>query len=182
MQSGPDKLAGMRAIRPAVPEDAPAIARVHVESWRTTYRGIFPQGLLDRLSIEDRARLWNDLLANPPARSVTIVGCDETGQVVGFASGGEERTGRLGHDGELQAIYLLEGAQKRGLGTLLIRRFAWELRTLGFNSMAVWVLARNPARKFYEALGAREIAQQQIERGGESYTEIAYGWSDLRGL
>ena len=57
-----------------------------------------------------------------------------------------------------------------------------KLRTLGFNSIAVWVLARNPARKFYEALGAREIAQQQIERGGESYTEIAYGWSDLRGL
>jgi hypothetical protein len=34
-------------------------------------------------------------------------------------------------------------------------------------------------RRFYEALGGRSITQQQIERGGESYVEIAYGWSDL---
>jgi hypothetical protein len=45
--------------------------------------------------------------------------------------------------------------------------------------MAVWVLARNPSRRFYEALGGRAITEQQIERGGESYVEIAYGWRDL---
>jgi len=51
-----------------------------------------------------------------------------------------------------------------------------------FNSMAAWVLARNPSKKFYEALGARLITEQQIERGGESYMEIACGWSDLKEL
>jgi hypothetical protein len=45
--------------------------------------------------------------------------------------------------------------------------------------MAVWVLARNPSRRFYEALGGRAITEQQIERGGEPYVEIAYGWRDL---
>jgi len=45
--------------------------------------------------------------------------------------------------------------------------------------MAVWVFARNPARKFYKALGGKVIAEQEIERGGESFVEIAYGWSDL---
>src|ERR1041385_8579918 len=72
MQAGVDKLFDARVIRPAAPEDAPAIARVHVESWRTTYRGIFPQGLLDGLSIEDRARSWNEVLGNSPARFVTL--------------------------------------------------------------------------------------------------------------
>ena len=33
-----------RTIRPAVVEDASAIAQVHVESWKTTYKGIFPAG------------------------------------------------------------------------------------------------------------------------------------------
>ena len=51
-----------------------------------------------------------------------------------------------------------------------------------FNSMVVWVLARNPSRKFYEAMGASVITEQQIELGGESYTEIGYGWSDLKEL
>ena len=167
------------SIRPAVVEDAPAIARVHVESSRTTYKGIFPQNLLDGLSVSDRARVWNETLTKPPIRFVTLVVCDDAGSVVGFICGGEERTGQLGCDGELQAMYLLEGVQRRGLGTLLIRRFVRELRSRGFRAMAVWVLARNPSKRFYEALGGRLITQQQIERGGESYVEIAYGWSDL---
>jgi hypothetical protein len=49
----------------------------------------------------------------------------------------------------------------------------------GFGSMAVWVLAANPFRKFYEALGGKVVAEQQIECGGESFTESAYGWQDL---
>jgi GNAT superfamily N-acetyltransferase len=160
-------------------EDAPAIARVHVESWRTTYEGIFPDSLLDGLSVSDRTARWNEALAKPPARFVTLVACDDAATVVGFACGGSERTGQLGCDGELQAMYLLAGVQRQGLGTLLIRRFARELQATGFQSMAVWVLERNPSKRFYEALGGRLITQQQIERGGESFVEIAYGWRDL---
>src|SRR5215472_9025425 len=152
-------------IRAAVVEDAPEIARVHVESWRTTYKGIFPENLLDRLSVSDRTRFWNEILAKPPDRFVTLVACDVAGRIVGFACGGAERTGKLGCDGELQAMYLLEGVQRQGLGTLLIRRFVRELRSAGFSAMAVWVLARNPSRRFYEALGGKLITQQQIERG-----------------
>jgi len=76
-------------------------------------------------------------------------------------------------------MYLIESVQRQGLGTLLIRRFVSELRSAGFTSMAVWVLARNPSRRFYEGLGGKLITEQQIVRGGESYVEIAYGWSDL---
>jgi len=36
-------------VRPAVAADAPAIARVHVASWREAYRGIIPQQVLDEL-------------------------------------------------------------------------------------------------------------------------------------
>jgi GNAT superfamily N-acetyltransferase len=83
--------------------------------------------------------------------------------------------GPAGLRGELYAIYLLQNAQRRGLGTLLVR----ELRARGFGSMAVWVLAANPFRKFYEALGGKVVDEQQIERGGQSFTESAYGWQDL---
>jgi len=166
-------------IRPAIVEDGPAIARVHVESWRTTYKNIFPESVLDGLSVSARAGFWTGILAASPARSVTLVACDTVGQVVGFASGGAERTGQLAYDGELYALYLLESGQRRGLGTSLIRRFVSELQSLGFHSMAVWVLARNPSIRFYEALGGTLITQKHIERGGESYLEVAYGWSDL---
>ena len=45
--------------------------------------------------------------------------------------------------------------------------------------MLVWVLAKNPYRRFYEKLGGKYLRSQQIDIGGSSYEEIAYGWEDL---
>ena len=45
-------------IRDATPADIPAIARIHVDSWRTTYRGLMPDDLLAGLSYERRERQW----------------------------------------------------------------------------------------------------------------------------
>ena len=108
-----------------------------------------------------------------------MVACDVDGSIVGFISGGVERTGRLGYEGEVYAIYLLQLAQRQGLGTLLVQHFVRELRARGVGSMAVWVLAENPFRQFYEALGGKLVTEQQIECGGQSFTESAYGWQDL---
>lgn len=47
-------------IRRAIISDAPGIAKVHVDSWRTTYKGIIPQSFLDGLSYEQRTKLWEN--------------------------------------------------------------------------------------------------------------------------
>jgi ribosomal protein S18 acetylase RimI-like enzyme len=168
------------SVRRATMDDSCSIAQVHVESTRATYRSIFSEAYLAGLSVEGREAFWRQILGRP--ESITLVGCESGGLVVGFANGGAERTGRLECDGELYAIYLLFAAQRQGVGTLLVRRFARELIERGFRSMAVWVLAENPSRKFYEALGGRVIAEKEIERDGRSHAEIAYGWRDLSGL
>jgi hypothetical protein len=41
-------------IRPAAIHDARAIAEVHVESYKSVYRGLFPEALLNGLSVEKR--------------------------------------------------------------------------------------------------------------------------------
>jgi GNAT superfamily N-acetyltransferase len=173
-------LNGAWNIRPAVIHDARAIAEVHVESWKSTYRGIFPEALLNGLSVENRESSWRDLLTgHEPLSGITMVGCEAGGCVVGLVSGGKERTGQLACDGELYAIYLRQEAQRKGLGALLVRELVHELDSRGFGSMAVWVLALNPSRRFYECLGGKVIGQQQIERGGQTFTEVAYGWQSL---
>jgi GNAT superfamily N-acetyltransferase len=169
----------MYNVRSAFVDDARSIAFVHVESSKTTYSGLLPDDHLSRFSIENRERLWKETLEIPEPGTVTLVGCNPTQEVVGFVCGGAERTGHLGCDGELYAIYLLQIAQRQGLGTLLVERFVHELMLRGFSSMAVWVLAANPFRKFYEALGGQFITEQRIERGGQFFLEVAYGWDDL---
>jgi GNAT superfamily N-acetyltransferase len=165
-------------IRPADASDAHTIAVVHVESWKTTYKDIFPDSLLSNLTVEKRESSWKETLTSPEPRSVTLVACNADG-VVGFVSGGSERGGLLGYDGELYAIYLLHSVQRQGLGKLLMTRFASALNSTGFQSMAVWVLAANPSKRFYEILGGEPVSERKIDRGGQSFLEVAYGWKDL---
>lgn len=43
---------GSVTVRPADEADAPAIAAVHVSAWRTAYRRLLPDEVLDQLSVE----------------------------------------------------------------------------------------------------------------------------------
>ena len=57
-------------IRAAKPADAGAMARVHVDTWRTTYAGIVPAEHLAGLSYQARGKMWAGMLAAaapPPA-------------------------------------------------------------------------------------------------------------------
>ncbi len=84
--------------------DAPSIARVHVDTWRTNYRGIVPEDTLTQLSYEERERGWSQILSSSvDSGQFTYVAEDELGQIVGFVRGGPERTSDLVYQGELQA-------------------------------------------------------------------------------
>lgn len=149
-------------------EDAEGIARIHVASWRATYRGIVSDVTLDALSldalsVEQRATHWREglraLAADPsPRQAACYVAVDSNGDMLGFARGGRVRplasgVAPLPYDGELYAIYLAPGVQRRGIGSLLAHAVARHLAADGLRSLLVWALARNPSRRFYEALG-----------------------------
>ncbi len=48
----------MPRVRDATPEDALAVARVHVRSWQAGYPGLIDDGFLDRLRPKDRAERY----------------------------------------------------------------------------------------------------------------------------
>ena len=74
-------------IRPAQMSDAPGIARVHVDAWRSTYRGLVPDAFLDALQTDSRERFWRATLSNPTAPARVFVAQEPGGAVVGFAGG-----------------------------------------------------------------------------------------------
>ncbi len=166
-------------VREAECRDAAGIAQVHIASWRTTYRGIVSDEVLARLTVEPRERYWAGLLCGEERSQAIYVAEDAAGAIVGFADGGPERAGRLGYAGELYAIYLLQEHQRKGLGRRLTLAVARRLAEAGMPSMLVWVLANNRlGRGFYEALGGRQVAEQPVEIGGATLTEVAYGWDE----
>lgn len=172
----------MITIRTATPADAPGIARVHVDSWRTTYAGIISAEYLANLSYEKSEARNRAFMTDTGVKRHFFVAEDESGRIVGFAMGGPARGEVPGFDGELYGIYLLKECQRLGIGARLVRAVAAALSADGLRSLLVWVLADNPSRRFYEALGGRFVRQQTINIGGQELAEVAYGWDDIRSL
>ncbi|MBV9708062.1 MAG: GNAT family N-acetyltransferase [Chloroflexi bacterium] len=168
-------------IRPVLPEDAAGIARVHVDTWHTAYKGIVPDETLANLSYEQRTQQWATNLSKPERKAFTHVAQEEHGHIVGFVMGGPGR-GEIepAYASELYAIYILKEYQRHGLGRRLTLALVEDLVRVGIYSMMVWVLIENPACYFYEALGGRPIRTGQIEIGGQMLEELAYGWKDIR--
>jgi len=169
----------MALIRAAEPDDARAIAAVHVASWRATYHGLLPDDFLAGLALAPREAQWARALAAPPDERGVWVATDDTGAVLGFASGGPERGGDAAYPGELYALYLLPEAQGRGRGRRLFGAVAADLARRGFPALLLWVLDGNPACRFYAHLGGYPLRSQPFTIGGVTRTELAYGWTDL---
>lgn len=99
--------------------------------------------------------------------------------IVGFASGGKERSGHRTYQGELYALYICEAFQRSGMGRALLGKVVNHLRALGYHNMMTWVLKDNPALRFYEHVGTKKFDEKLDELDGTPLIEYAVGWVDL---
>ena len=173
-------------LRSARLDDATAIARVHIASWQTAYRGIFPDAYLDGMTdgYSKRRARWEHGLQHPESAGTTTFVVEDVGEgVVGFATAGSARKPELGFAGELHAIYLLAGHRRGGLGRLLFRRCCDHLCDLGIGDMYVMVLEKNPACHFYRGMGGVLVVgfKDTLTIAGTAVDEIAFGWTKIPG-
>ncbi len=177
---------GLLTIREAHQEDAKGIARVQVDSWRTAYPGLVPDGVLIAMSHRKHQAEWAHALDHPRNRHAALVATMEddadSGGVLGFGSCGPAREGSLHHAGEIYTLYVLPEYQDLGIGRGLLRGLFDCLLARGMESAMVWVLADNPSRFFYETMGGRRVAERDERLWGTVLGEAAYGWPDLRAV
>lgn len=167
----------MSAVRQARLEDAGAIARIEVETWRSTYSGMVPDRVLLGMSERRQAGSWAGLLRLRPED--VWVAQDADDRIVGFGNCGGQRDSALDFDGEVYTLYVTGDAQGRGLGRQLLLALFGRLVYCGFHSALVWVVRANPARYFYERLGGRLALHRPIPVGGKLVEAVAYGWRDV---
>lgn len=170
-------------IRDALPDDADQVARILVDTWRHAYRHIFPVEFLAGLSYGQRGQRWRERLAESGPRLFTLVAEADDGTLIGLVSGGIERDGMPGYDGEIYAIYVLPAHHRCGIGRQLLAAAARHLADDGYRAVLLWVLEENVrARAFYEALGGRPVGQKSVVIGETPVVEVAYGWEDVNSL
>lgn len=143
-----------RRIRRATAADARGIAEVHVASWRHAYRGLLPDGFLDRLSVDEREASWREAFRD---RGAAVFVAEEEGRVIGFASFGPSRDGDAGPEvGEIPAIYVDPTVVGAGVGRALLDAAIEAMREAGYRRATLWVLEANAhARRFYKRAGWR---------------------------
>ncbi|KAA9006144.1 GNAT family N-acetyltransferase [Histidinibacterium aquaticum] len=152
-------------IREARLEDASALARLHVECWDETYRGLLPDSEIDARDYEVRLPQWRRMLQEASTRVAFAPD-------VGFAQSGPQRDKRLSAwPDELLALYTLHSAHGTGLGRALFERVRPE------RPFTAVVLAGNDrACAFYEKMGGQLIERRPEHIGHASITDLIYGF------
>ena len=168
-------------IRAARRDEAARIAAVHVASWREAYAELLPEWMHENNTEVRRLATWEGALAEA-ARDLFVATDDDA--IVGFVAGGampdviHGRAPIPGFDAYVDALYVLTAWQGYGTGRALLGTLAQRLSERGFRSLALHVVARNPARRFYERLGARFI-RDEPSAVAPADDGVAYGWDDI---
>ncbi len=144
------RLSGHSMVRAPRIADVPAIAHVHVEGWRQTYRGLMSDEILDDPTFHGRReRMWQAILADPQYadRSVAVAEVDE--RIVGVAMAGPPSDEDATWERQLYVLYLLDDHHGSGAGIDLMSAAIPEAA-----SAALWVADPNPrAQAFYRKVG-----------------------------
>lgn len=143
-------------VRHATPDDAFAIADVHVRAWQAAYRGLVPQPILDGLDVDRREAFWTRVLTSDrlPRQEIWVASARDA--VTGFACAGECRDDDAdrAQTGELQAIYVDPLSWRSGAGSALMAAVLDYLRRSGFEDATLWMVGGNTiAAPFYARHG-----------------------------
>ena len=177
-------------IRPAVPNDAQAVARIRVLGWRSAYQGLISQDYLDSLSIaEDTERMrgyLSQLPQNLPPNNLASVQGPNDGEkrsfmlavrddvVLGFchfsaAPNNADRVERATPGGEmvgrLHSLYVGPDALGQGIGHTLMSQALSTFTAWGCERAHLWVLEGNSrAISFYERQGWQLTGDTKVDR------------------
>lgn len=160
-------------VRRGGPDDARAIASIHVRAWQAAYRDIVPPAFLASLSVDDRETRWRHNLADAAG---TVYVAEDAAGMAGWASVGACRDAdATASTGELWALYVDPARWRAGVGRVLWASGQAHLVAAGCRDAVVWVLEANLlARRFYAAVGFAPPpeATKTIEIGGAPLREV----------
>ena len=169
----------MFELRTAILSDYLAIAALHTESWRKTYRGILSNKFLEETVEKELLKKWYKRLSLPPTNQVVTLAI-QNDTIIGFSCiylNENEMYGTL-----LDNLHVAMNSQKLGVGKSLIIKCAKEiLKKTNNPKMYLWVFDENiNAKNVYERLGAINI--ETVRKENEDGTEAnvcRYAWNDI---
>ncbi len=163
--------------------DVAAIAALHADSWRRSYRGMLPDAFLDGDVFADRAAVWRERFNNTDEQPVTLtIVAELNGELAGFSHSIADEDPKWGT--LLDNLHVRHGTKRRGIGTRLVAETAaWLEERSPTSGFYLWVLENNaPAIRFYDSLGGELAGKGVSPEGGGSAPSLRYWWQELSRL
>ncbi len=167
-------------IRPYAPNDASAVAIVHVHTWQQAYRGIIDDDILDALEVNAYKKRWQDSYGrhNGDALRGTLVAVTNN-EIFGFLSYGPARDANSQIPTEIYGINILKPYWGIGVGYALFDEARKKMRAFKERETYLWVLADNDhAKTAYDRWGGRNTGiTKTITIGGQALVEQRFDFS-----
>jgi ribosomal protein S18 acetylase RimI-like enzyme len=164
--------------REPTPNDARALARLHVCAWQVGYRGLMPDAFLDGLSVDESERTWSALLAD---ETPSILVAEERGEILGacrFGTSSDNNTPAL--TAEIYSLNVHPSLWGQGIGRGLLTAAASRLSLLGFSRVTLWVVHGNTrARALYQRFGFARAGTERTTNDllGVFLREVRYNFT-----
>lgn len=173
------------SVRPALPDDAPALGRIHAANFLDTLAcglGELPAGLAEELDPELFVEQWRAAITAPPSAKHRVVTALAEARVVGFAAIApteqlyEDATGSTGPEAEVVALEVGAGDRRLGHGSRLLATATDILRATGAGAVQVWCVPEDEARvRFLVSAGFQPRGvRRRYDVAGASLTENAW--------
>ncbi|MBP3546864.1 MAG: GNAT family N-acetyltransferase [Alphaproteobacteria bacterium] len=162
-------------VRKAEIEDAEVIAQINVETWQNAYKGIIDATYLNERKVDNkRISTWIRIIES--SERIVLI-CENDGEIMGYLSAGSARD-NYGIKNEISALYVKPAAQRKGVGSMLIKTYR---QTIHNEEFYLYVLEKNfKAAHFYEKNGG--IIAKQFNRNlviqGQEYAEVCYVFNE----
>ena len=135
----------MLSFPPATPSDAPLIAALRQRCWAATYRGVYPDAMID--GFDHAWHTERDLKRITDGRHIVHL-IEQDGQPLGYI---------ILHPGQtplLMSLYILPEHHRQGIDRAAFALIRERFRSLGHSSFICHCLPQNSAaRSFYERMG-----------------------------
>ncbi len=177
-------------IRLAKVEDALGMARVIVDTFLSSNRGIMSEEALRKrkeewtyvVSAGNWKKAIEGIADGAMPLSCLYVAEAETGEIVGLALGGPSKDENDPAEvGEIDVLYVSESYQRKGIGRALARAAAAHLARFGMTRLHICTpTANTEGRIFYDRIGGQVIGTREDYEDGELIPLVVYEWPDMQ--
>ncbi len=155
-------------ITKATQEDAESIITININSWKTTYKNILPDDILNNLDSKKETAI-----TKCKNKIQEYVVCKYNNKIIGFARYGPNKKNYSKDYAEVYALYVKDNFQKKKVGSSILNYIFNNLKN-NYKYVLISTLKSNKANLFYKKVGGTFQKEIPLVIENTTYKENLY--------